>query len=74
MNKWKDIGRIPFSERQKIKIITNYNLIDKADGSIVNKLRNEKVIVNQEEVNQELNITLQELFGDDIEAEYVRPS
>ena len=66
MNTWKDIGRIRFGERQKvafqkINIITKYNLMDQADGSIVNKLYNETwLIVNQDEVNQELNITLQE--------------
>ena len=78
MNTWEDIGRIRFSERQKvafqkIKIITKYNLMDKADGSIVNKLCNETgLIVNQDEVNQELKITLQELCGD-AETEYFRP-
>ena len=50
---------------QKIKIITKYNLMDKADGSIVNKLCNETgFIVNQDEVNQELKIMQQELCGD----------
>ena len=39
MNTWKDIGRIIFNERQKvafqkIKILTQYNLMDRADGSI----------------------------------------